>query len=75
MDSWDNCYDSINDYLWWFVSIYLTLLILIKLFFVRILHAWKEQGIVRAHDRNYENLVHYADHETDNSINHGTNMH
>ena len=75
--TWENCENTVEDYMWWFVALYLILLILVRLFFVRILHAFKEQGQVRAAAADYNKLSgehhHDADHHHDNG--HGNNMH
>ncbi len=76
--SWDNCESTVDGYIWWFVGIYLVLLILVRLFFVRLLHAFKEQGEKRAneykelHGHNHNSSVNH-DHHDDHG--HGNHMH
>ena len=52
--NWENCDQTVDDYIWWFVALYLITLIMVRLFFVRLLHAWKDQGEVRGAE--YKNL-------------------
>ena len=56
--TWNDCAEDINDLIWLFVAIYALIIIIIRGFFVRILHAWYKQAVANSGgaDKTYQNL-------------------
>ena len=57
--TWSDCADDIDSLIWLFVAIYALFIIIVRGFFVRILHAWYKESLASgggSDQKTYQNL-------------------
>lgn len=58
--AFEDCDSTVDEYIWWFVALYLIVLVMVRLLFATVLQAWKEQGTTSVH-QDYEILNGHVD--------------
>ena len=65
--AFEDCDSTVDEYIWWFVALYLIVLVMVRLLFATVLQAWKEQGTTSVH-QEYESLNGHVDNKDNQDL-------